>query len=298
MLEGPVNQPELVQEKTTHISENIDRAKRPKLKLGIALILFVVVVTVVWINMKLKNANPESAKPEMIYVAGGTFMMGSNDGEANEKPVHKVTVSSFYIGKREVTQREWQDVMGSNSSYFKGDDLPVELVSWYDAVDYCNKRSIKDGLTPCYSGSGSSISCNWNANGYRLPTEAEWEYAARGGNKSKGYKYSGSDDLGSVAWFKSNSGDTTQSVGTKQPNELGIYDMSGNVWEWCWDWFDEGYYSRSQSSDPIEVGSKLYRVVRGGSWFHNPADLRVWIRYGNYPSSRFSRFGVRLVRAK
>ncbi|MDP3115426.1 MAG: bifunctional serine/threonine-protein kinase/formylglycine-generating enzyme family protein, partial [Candidatus Cloacimonadaceae bacterium] len=217
----------------------------------------------------------EIGDTSMIFVQGDSFKMGSNDGESVEKPVHQVTVSSFYIGKYEVTQKEWTAVMGSNPSYWKGDNLPVERVSWYDAIDYCNKRSLKEGLKPCYSIGGNTkpsswssgtIACDWTANGYRLPTEAEWEYAARGGNKSKGYDYSGSNDINTVAWHYDNSGNKTRDVGTKSANELGIHDMSGNVWEWCWDWYDEEYYGKSPSSDPRGASSGDYRVLRGGSW--------------------------------
>ena len=267
------------------------------------------------------TSKPSASTPaNMVFVEGGSFNMGSNDWD-NEKPVHKVSVSSFYIGKYEVTQKEWRDVMGSSPSYFKGDDRPVEQVSWYDVIEYCNQRSLKEGLTPCYTIDKSrkdpnntnssdnlkwSVSVNWQANGYRLPTEAEWEYAARGGNKSRGYEYSGSNDIGSVAWYDVNSyykGQKhpdygTHKAGTKAANELGIYDMSGNVWEWCWDWYDSGYYGKSQSSDPIGAGSGSYRVVRGGSWYDNPESLRVCIRDGNDPYDRYSNFGVRLVRAK
>jgi formylglycine-generating enzyme required for sulfatase activity len=230
-----------------------------------------------------------------VRVEGGTFMMGSNDKESDEKPVHQVTVSSFMISKYEVTQKEWRDVMGSNPSFFKGDDLPVESITWYDAVDYCNKRSQKEGLTPCYSGSGTSISCNWSANGYRLPTEAEWEFAAQGGTKSKGYTYSGSNDIGSVAWYDNNSGSTTHSVGGKSPNELGIYDMSGNVWEWCWDWY--GSYASTSQNNPTGSTSGNYRVLRGGSWRRSGNYCRVAFRnYGDPGHGSINR-GLRVLRA-
>ncbi len=238
-----------------------------------------------------------SMPKSMVFVEGGSFQMGSNDGESDEKPVHQVTVSSFWIGKHEITQAEWKEVMGSNPSDWKGDQLPVEQVSWYDAVDYCNKRSIKEGLTPCYSGSGAGITCDWNANGYRLPTEAEWEFAARGGVKSKGYTYSGSNDVGSVAWYDGNSGYETHEVGTKSPNELGIHDLSGNVWEWCWDWYDEGYYAKSPGHDPKGAGSGSYRELGGGSWISIGNYCRVAIR-GNYdPGGRYSYSGFRVARA-
>lgn len=250
---------------------------------------------------------------DMVFVEGGSFRMGSKDGERHEKPVHRVNVSDFMIGKYEVTQKEWKDMMGSNPSYFKGDNLPVECVSWYDAVEYCNKLSIKVGLTPCYTINKNItdpnntnreeilkwlVTIDWNANGYRLPTEAEWEYAARGGNKSKGYKYSGSDNPGSVAWYNDNSGDKTHSVGSKQANELGLYDMSGNVEEWCWDWYDEKYYSNSQLSDPRGPESGAHRLLRGDYWGFFTDSSSVYCRYYDNPDNRyFYGFGFRVARS-
>ncbi|MDP3113667.1 MAG: bifunctional serine/threonine-protein kinase/formylglycine-generating enzyme family protein [Candidatus Cloacimonadaceae bacterium] len=242
----------------------------------------------------------------MIYVEGGTFNMGATDVESNERPVHQVTLASFYIGKHEVTQKEWLAVMGSNPSYFKGENLPVAQVRWFDAIDYCNKRSINEGLTACYSVDGSNkpndwrrgtIVCDWNANGYRLPTEAEWEYAARGGNKSKGYEYAGSNDIGSVAWYGGNSGGKTHPVGSKAPNELGIYDMSGNVWEWCWDWYAGDYYAKSPASDPRGAGSVEYRVLRGGSWYYGEYNCRVANRNNSNPDNGYHNKGLRALRA-
>ena len=210
----------------------------------------------------------------MVFVQGGTFQMGSTNGDSDEKPVHTVTVSDFYIGKYEVTQKEWKDIMGNNPSSFKGDNLPVEKVIWYDAVEFCNKKSEKEGLQKCYSGKKKKIKCNFNANGYRLPTEAEWEYAARGGNKSNGYKYAGGNKIKDVAWYDNNSGSKTNTVGTKQPNELGIYDMSGNVWEWCNDWYDGNYYSNSPKNNPQGPTTGSYRVLRGGGWSSNASSCR------------------------
>ena len=226
--------------------------------------------------------------------------MGSNDGDSDEKPVHQVTVSSFLIGKYEVTQAEWKEVMGSNPSNWKGDQLPVESVSWYDAVDYCNKRSIKEGLTPCYSGSGAGITCNWNANGYRLPTEAEWEYAARGGKHSKGYKYSGSNDIGSVAWYDGNSGSKTNRVGTKAANELGLHDMSGNVAEWCWDWYDAKYPSKmAEFNNPRGPSGGSLKVIRGGSVKNGiGTKLGILNRESGNPNLGYSYVGFRLVRSR
>ncbi len=245
------------------------------------------------------SSQQESSIPEssgdMIYVEGGIFMMGSNNGDGDEKPVHQVTVSSFYISKCEVTQKEYREVMGKNPSKFKGDDLPVEQISWFDAVEFCNKKSRSDGLTPCYRISGEDVACDFSANGYRLPTEAEWEYAARGGNQSRGYKYSGSDKLDEVGWYWDNSGEKTHFVGTKKPNELGIYDMSGNVWEWCWDWY--GAYTSSLAADPRGAHSGEYRVLRGGSWSNSIAYFtRCVFRYSYIPLYRSSIIGFRCVR--
>ncbi len=180
---------------------------------------------------------------------------------------------------------------------------PVIHVSWNDAVAFCNWLSEKEGLQKAYSGSGSSIRCDFNANGYRLPTEAEWEYAARGGNTSKGYKYSGSNDLDAVGWYGAynNDGNRTREEGTspvgkKQPNELGIYDMSGNVWEWCWDW--KGEYSSSNQTDPRGPNSGSYRVLRGGSWSLNPEYCRVAPRDFSDPAYRSINVGFRLARTR
>ena len=207
----------------------------------------------------------------MVFVPGGTFQMGSYSGDDDEKPVHTITVSSFYMDKTEVTQAEYRKVMGKNPSSFSGcDDCPVETVSWHDANEYARKV------------------------GKRLPTEAEWEYAARGGNKSKGYTYSGSNDLNAAGWYDNNSGSKTHPVAQKQPNELGLYDMSGNVWEWCSDWYSDSYYRSSPKNDPQGPNSGEFRVLRGGSW-GSAAFCRVANRAGNTPVGRDGSCGFRLV---
>lgn len=232
-----------------------------------------------------------------VFVKGGTFQMGSNNGGSDEKPVHSVTVSDYYIGKYEVTQKEWQEIMGNNPSNWKGDNLPVEKVSWYDAVEFCNKKSRAEGLTHCYTGSGENTKCNFSANGYRLPTEAEWEYAARGGSESENANsrlYSGSNNIDDVAWYSSNSNSKTHPVGGKKPNELGIYDMTGNVWEWCWDW--KGSYGSSSQTNPRGPSSGSYRVIRGGSWIYFASRCRVAIRNNYHPDYSYGGLGFRLVR--
>ena len=218
---------------------------------------------------------------EMVYVEGGTFMMGAtseqgSDADADERPVHSVTLSSFHIGKYEVTQGLWREVMGSNPSYNpSGDDYPVENVSWEDCQEFIGKLNARTGLT------------------FRLPTEAEWEYAARGGRKSRGYKYSGSNSIGDVAWYSGNSGNHTHPVGRKSPNELGLYDMSGNVWEWCQDWY--GDYTAEAQRNPTGPSSGGSRVLRGGSYWGVARFCRVSYRSFSAPGYRYGFNGLRLV---
>ena len=217
---------------------------------------------------------------DMVYVEGGTFDMGAtseqgSDAYDNEYPVHSVTLSDYYIGKCEVTQELWEAVMGSNPSNSMGAQKPVESVSWNDCKNFIKKLSSLTGRT------------------FRLPTEAEWEYAARGGNKSLHYKYSGSDNIDEVAWYNNNSGRSTHAVGTKSPNELGIYDMSGNVWEWCSDWY--GGYSAGAQTNPQGPSSGSYRVLRGGSWINYAGNCRVSIRSYDDPGNSNINFGLRLI---
>ena len=217
----------------------------------------------------------------MKKVAGGTFQMGAtseqgSDADDDEKPVHSVTVSTFYMGETEVTQALWKAVMGNNPSNWKGDNLPVEQVSWNDCQEFIRKLNSLTGRS------------------FRLPTEAEWEYAARGGSRSNGTKYAGSSSIGSVAWYTDNSAGKTHAVKGKSPNELGLYDMSGNVWEWCSDWFSLSYYSSSPSSNPKGSSSGSGRVLRGGSWYSVAGGCRVSCR-GNYaPDNRYDHYGFRL----
>lgn len=216
------------------------------------------------------------SEPEMVYIQGGTFQMGSNESD-DEKPVHSVTVGSLYMGKYEVTQKQWEAIMDNNPSSFSGcDNCPVERVSWNDVQEFIQKLNQRTGKD------------------FRLPTEAEWEYAARGGNQSRGYTYSGSNNVDEVAWYTSNSGSKTHPVGQKRANELGLYDMSGNVWEWCSDWYGSDYYRSSPATNPKGPSSGPYRVYRGGSWGSIPEGCRAAIR-GSAPADRGIDLGFRLV---
>jgi formylglycine-generating enzyme required for sulfatase activity len=228
------------------------------------------------IHFKVTANGKKSLDPEMVFVKGGTFQMGSNSGDSDEAPVHSVTLNDYLIGKYEVTQAQWKSVMGSDPSNFKGcEDCPVVMVSWNDVQDFISRLNEQTGKR------------------YRLPTEAEWEFAARGGSQSRGYTYSGSNDLGSAAWCGMNSGRKAHEVGTRQPNELGIYDMTGNVWEWCSDWF--GVYNSFSVTNPKGAASGEYRVNRGGSWYYGAYFCRTSFRNRDNPGQGLNNLGFRLV---
>jgi serine/threonine protein kinase len=231
----------------------------------------------------------------MVYVQGGSFTMGSAN-EADEQPPHRVRISPFRMAVNEVTQADWRRVMGSNPSKKKQDSLPVSNVSWQDAIDYCNALSRMEGLQPCYSGYGDDTMWDRNANGYRLPTEAEWEFAAGGGVNQSGYRYSGSDDISSVGWHGANSGKRSHPVRSLAPNALGLYDMTGNVWEWCWDWYDAGAYYAAASSDPVYDSFTGNRVVRGGCWVDYTHKSTITRRSNLAPSQKGGYIGFRVCR--
>ena len=221
---------------------------------------------------------------DMAYVAGGTFTMGCTAEQADEcngseKPAHQVILNAFFIGKYEVTQAQWYEVMGNNPSYFSGcNNCPVEKVSWNEVQDFIRKLNQKTGKN------------------FRLPTEAEWEFAARGGNQSRAYKYAGSDNINEVAWYYDNAGNKTHPVGQKSPNELGLYDMSGNVWEWCNDWY--GNYTSTGDNNPSGPVRGSYRVFRGGSWNYGAIHCRSAYRINLSPDDRDNFIGFRLVSPK
>ncbi len=235
---------------------------------------------------------------DMQLVPADTLVMGSisPEAKADEFPLLTVPLKSFMISSTEITQKQWNMVFEDNPSLFRGDDLPVENVSFYDAIEFCNAKSLKDGLDPAYNYAGSEIVCDFNANGYRLPTEAEWEFAAKGGDGMSFLVYSGSDHAPEVAWYAQNSGAKSRKVATKQPNALGIYDMSGNVAEWVWNWYTP--YSHRISDLYKGPDSGTDKAIRGGSWYHGDSLLRNTARLYAKPFAKSSYFGFRVARSR
>lgn len=234
-----------------------------------------------------------ASKIDMIRIQGGTIRLITSGGATGPSQA----ISTILISRTEITQAQYQAVMGSNPSYFiEGSDAPlrpVERVTWFDAVAFCNALSLREKLTPVYRINGTSVTANWNANGYRLPTEAEWEYAARGGNLSRGHNFSGGNDASAVAWTSANSGKSTHPVARKASNEIGLYDMTGNVYEWVWDWFAT-YPSGGASRDTRGPTSGSERSVRGGSWANSP--LVIGMRGRLTPDSQSTILGFRIVK--
>ena len=241
----------------------------------------IAVIAIFIVGMSGFKANSTSGRGilsiEMVFVEGGTFTMGSpSGGYDNERPTRQVTLGSFNIGKYPVTQGQWEAVMDKNpSSFLNGDDYPVERVSWNEVQTFISKLNAATGKN------------------YRLPTEAEWEYAARGGNRSREYVYSGGNNVDSVAWHSGNSGGRTRPVAAKAPNELGIFDMSGNVWEWCSDVYE--IYPSVAQTDPQGPSDGKYRVYRGGGWGNAAGYCRITSRYFYVPSNRGYDIGFRLA---
>lgn len=283
---------------------DLKKRKQRRKRLICITALLLVVVLAVWLYVtllprwkynkgivaeKYESFTVEGARAatfRMVFVEGGSFSMGAmaweleDDFGIDEEPVHEVMLSDYYIGETEVTQTLWKAVMGKNPSWFKGDNLPVERVSWEEC------QAFIAALNELCAG-------KLGGRRFALPTEAQWEYAARGGNKSQGYKYCGSNSLYKVAWYRVNSGRKTHPVATKCPNELGIYDMSGNVLEWCSDWY--GDYNSSSQTNPTGPNSGSSRVRRGGSWFDLAGSCRSSLRFGYAPVSGRKHLGLRLA---
>ncbi|RMD99293.1 MAG: formylglycine-generating enzyme family protein [Bacteroidetes bacterium] len=231
---------------------------------------------------------------ELVFVKGGEFLMGDDLSPYDrEKPAHRVRLSDFWMGRWQVTQRLYEAVMGENPSNFKGSPrLPVENVNWHDAQTFCEKLNGMDEVQAFIKTKGLEGS-------FRLPTEAEWEYTASGGRYSAGYRYAGSDHLPQVGWYDGNSGDQTHEVGLLLPNELGPYDMSGNVREWCADWYSGSYYAACKENEPIQdpqgPDEGDNRVLRGGSYFNDPQNGRACLRHYSHPDYRNDHLGFRVA---
>lgn len=256
----------------------------------------------------LISFNLNAQKPEMVLVEGGEFLMGNDySAPTDEKPEHKVVLNDFYIAAYEVTFEDY-DLFCDATGYDYCDDggfgrgkFPVMNVSWEDAVFYCNWLSSRHGYDKAYhiqnDSMGIAITVDFTKNGYRLPTEAEWEYAAKGGSKSEGYAYCGSNNPKEIAWYSANSDGKPKEIGTKNPNELGIYDMSGNAWEWCWDVYDKDYYAKSPESNPTGPEKGNMRVYRGGN-FNSKIDFtRLTRRFFLSQTLESGMIGIRLVRS-
>lgn len=278
----------------------------------------IVFFTSVFLSMPVYSFDNTSINIEMVKVTGGTFKMGSDDGGSDEKPIHKVKVSDYEMSAHEITKGLFSLVMNEkflekneNPPFYNDKNQPIENISWWRAKDFCNSYNNLKGLPNAYDKDGKII--NWTS--YRLPTEAEWEYAAKGGNKSKGYKYAGSNELDEIAVYENNSAymDPAGSdygphiVTSKKPNELGLYDMSGNVWEWCSDWYDEDFYNKYSVPNPYNYTKAIsntsfgyrgyYKVMRGGSWFDGSYNLRTTTRRPYHPDSWLGQIGFRLARS-
>lgn len=269
----------------------VNPPKKKSLKWPIIACVFAIMIIASVVAMLRMNQHSQSyvedancgLNMKMVYVEGGTFQMGAtseqvSDAHSDEKPVHAVTLDSYYIAECEVTQGQWVKIMGTNPSHFKGNpNRPVEMVTWGEAQEFCRKLSRITGKE------------------YRLPTEAQWEYAARGGENNSRAKYCGGNSIEEVAWYKDNSGGTTHPVKQKAPNDLGLYDMSGNVWEWCSDWYSRDYYYSCAGANPLGPTSGTNRALRGGSWRIDSACCRVSRRYMANPSYRHENGGFRVV---
>ena len=278
----------------------------------IALISIGVLVTLLVIFLRPKPDEPPVVSDvEAVLVEKGTFTMGSNlaSGNDDERPAREVTITyDFFIGKYEVTFEEYDKfceetgrAKPSDNNWGRG-QRPVINVSWLDAIAYCNWLSEKEKLPKAYDANGNLLDRAGKITtdpskvvGYRLPTEAEWEFAARGGNKSEGYSLSGSDNADEIGWYSDNSGDMSQDVGKKKPNELGIYDMSGNVWEWCTDVYDKFYYRAGPTTNPVNA-TLGNRAMRGGAYWDSASGLRVTRRSFSGPASSSNLFGFRICR--
>ncbi len=245
----------------------------------------------------------DNVKPEMVLVEGGTFKMGNDfTANADERPAHQITLNSFYMSKKEINNEQYTAfclAIGKKKPMGENDEAVIGI-KWSDAVMYCNWLSSLENFDPAYTIRRDSgkvrVTLNPDKNGYRLPTEAEWEYAAKGGKKSKHYAYSGSNVPSEIAWFISNASNKRHKTGLKKPNELGLYDMTGNILEWCYDWYGDEYYKSSEASNPIGPTNGVNRVCRGGNFMCRSEVLRNSKRFSINPDDENGLTGIRLVR--
>ncbi len=272
-------------------------AKRCTRMAGLALVCTVLLCQG-FVSAEVKEITTQSGV-KMVLIPGGWFTMGDAEGQIDERPLHKVWVNAFHMDKYEVTQEEYEKVRGENPSRWTAPKNPVEQVRWSDAVRYCNARSIEDGLQPCYNL--ETWECDFNANGYRLPTEAEWEYACRAGTKTR-YAFGDTPEkLRHYAWYKENSGGRPRPVGKKLPNPWGLHDMQGNVWEWCHDLYLVDYYQASPEKNPEGPKAGDTKIVRGGCWNARADKCRSAFRYNENPGYAdvcfgYDIYGFRAVR--
>lgn len=246
----------------------------------------------------IRFSSSETILIPLISVSAGTFNMGEAESrrESNyEGPLHAVTLESFFMSATEITQKQFTAVMNYNPSVFKDNaDLPVENISWKEAANFCNRLSEKNGLEPCYNE--KTWLCDTAKSGFRLPSEAEWEYACRANTSTFFHTGDTEKDLARAGWYRKNSGNKSQVVGKKEPNKWGLYDMHGNIWEMCNDWYGENYYSESPSVKPLGPQKGIKKVLRGGSWSHPPAACRAGDRWSVDPDGKFGNVGFRIVK--
>lgn len=269
----------------------------------------ILLAAIFFITTSMAVVQDLAASEDLVFIKGGTFTMGSPTSEISRQKdeiQHRVMLHDFYLGKYEVTQKEYREVMNTEPGNFRRDDLPVENVTWFEAIQYCNERSRKEGLTPAYSisGTGDAVTVSWNrnANGYRLPTEAEWEYACRAGTESPFYTGNNittgqANYYGTYPYNNASPGEyreRTIPVGGFASNAWGLYNMHGNVWEWCWDWYGE--YPAGAQTDPIGPSNGTYRVNRGGGWNDFGRHLRSAYRAAHPPANRTFNLGFRVAR--
>jgi formylglycine-generating enzyme len=261
-------------------------------------LIIAIIIPLVSISCSEDEDPVAAAGIEMLAIPAGNFTMGdaANKYEQNERPARNVTVRAFMMSKTEITQQQYRDVMGSNPSKAVGDNLPVESLSWYEALEFCNKLSEKEGRTPCYSGIPNNVTCDFTANGYRLPTEAEWEYACRAGTTTDYYVGNSTADLNRCSWSSGNSSGKPNEVAKLEANAWGLHDMHGNVFEWVWDWYKVDYYGEGITDNPTGPSGGQEKVCRGGSWFVYYYGHRVSFRSMLRPSFRSIDIGLRVVR--